>query len=48
MAYAVDKCNRRNERFDITTWNATAIQEVRSEMSGLVEGDLASEPTKLH
>lgn len=48
LAYAVDKCNRRNERFDITTWNATAIQEVRSEMSDLVEGDLASEPTKLH
>ena len=38
LAYAVDKCNRRNERFDITTWNATAIQEVRSEMSDLVEG----------
>ena len=48
LAYAVDKCNRRNERFDITTWNETAIQEVRSEMSDLVEGDLASEPTKLH
>eukprot|EP00986_Skeletonema_menzelii_P003495 scaffold1062_cov74-Skeletonema_menzelii.AAC.4 len=43
LAYAVDKCNRRNERFDITTWNATAIQEVvRSEMSDLVEGDRAT------
>eukprot|EP00986_Skeletonema_menzelii_P013743 scaffold8304_cov117-Skeletonema_menzelii.AAC.1 len=39
LAYAVDKCNRRNERFDINTWNATAIQEVRSEMSDLVEDD---------